>query len=241
MPKCTVSEKMEAMLKSLCDDPSNCRERLLHTAGILFADHGVDAVSTRALTKAARANLSAIAYYFGGKENLYNETLNYTIEGAQKLLGGAEGQLRADVAEAKGDKALLGEAAARFVRDLILALLSPGKATWQKKLVMREIDQPSEAFDRLNEAIFKPLKDAFLDLVVAATGRDRAAPETVILVSALLGECLIFHRNEPIVLRSLGWDSYTPERIEAVTAIVSDGILDALDLPKIAAEAPAPA
>ncbi len=227
-----MDKKIEKLLKSLCDDPNSCRERLLHTAGMLFAEHGMDAVSTRALTKTAGANLSAIAYYFGGKENLYNETLNYTIAHAQKLLGGAEAELRADVARAKGDRRQLARAAARFVRGLITALLGPGPETWQKQLVMREIDHPTAAFERLFEAIFSPLTEAFLDLVVAATGRDRDSPQTVMLTSALLGECLIFHRNQPVILRSLGWDDYGAEGIEAVIRIVTEGILEALDLPK---------
>ena len=74
-----MPEDTDKILESLCDDPTSARERLLHVAGMMFADRGIDAVSTRELTKAAGANLSAIAYYFGGKEGLYNEAIDYTI------------------------------------------------------------------------------------------------------------------------------------------------------------------
>jgi len=222
----------ESVLSSMCKDPSSARERLLHAAGMMFADRGMDAVSTRELTSAAGANLSAIAYYFGGKEGLYQEAINHTVEGTQGLIGGAEDRLRAALARAGGDLRFQAAAAAAFVREVLSALLGLGPEHWPRRLIMREIDHPTPAFDRLYEAIFKPLGDAFRDLTVAATDRDPDDPETIILSNALLGECLIFHRNRPIILRNLGWDEYTPERIDLVISVVVDGILDALDLPR---------
>ncbi len=222
---------IETVLDNLCDDPSNCRERLLHTAGVLFAERGKDAVSTRELTKAAGVNLSAIAYYFGGKDGLYRELINHTIEGAQKLLGGAENVLRDDVARANGDRVALARAAVRFVHSLLTGLLTLGPEHWPKRLIMREIDHPTGAFARLYEAIFAPLNDSFRDLVAAATGRDHHAEETIILSSALLGECLIFHRNRAIILRALDWSDYSDEAIERIVVVVTRGLLAALDLP----------
>lgn len=227
-----MAETTEQILAALCADPTSSRERLLHVAGMMFAERGIDAVSTRELSKAAGANLSAIAYYFGGKEGLYNETINHTIGSTQALIGGAEARLRADLAAAGGDRGALADAAGAFVRAVLTALLGLGPEHWPRRLIMREIDHPTRAFDRLYEAIFQPLTGAFSDLLVAATGCDPGDPETVILTNALLGECLIFHRNRPIILRDLGWDEYTAERIELVVEIVVEGIFDALALPR---------
>src|SRR5258705_3470203 len=46
------------------------RERLVHVAIRLFAERGIDGVSTRDITSAAEANSAAIGYHFGSKENL---------------------------------------------------------------------------------------------------------------------------------------------------------------------------
>jgi AcrR family transcriptional regulator len=46
------------------------RQRVLDTAEQLFADHGIDAVSIRDITGAAKVNLGAINYHFGSKDNL---------------------------------------------------------------------------------------------------------------------------------------------------------------------------
>jgi len=46
------------------------RQRILDVAERLFAQHGIDAVSIRQITKAANVNLAAINYHFGGKKGL---------------------------------------------------------------------------------------------------------------------------------------------------------------------------
>src|ERR1051325_4733493 len=44
--------------------------RILDVAEKLFAEHGLDRVSIRDITKKARVNLAAINYHFGTKEDL---------------------------------------------------------------------------------------------------------------------------------------------------------------------------
>jgi AcrR family transcriptional regulator len=46
------------------------RERLLNAAEQLFAEQGIAVTTLRALTRAARVNLAAVHYHFGGKEGL---------------------------------------------------------------------------------------------------------------------------------------------------------------------------
>jgi AcrR family transcriptional regulator len=46
------------------------RQRLLDAAEQLFAERGISGTTLRALTRAARVNLAAVHYHFGGKEGL---------------------------------------------------------------------------------------------------------------------------------------------------------------------------
>lgn len=48
---------------------------LLRVARRLFASHGYDGASVRAITSAAHANLGAITYHFGSKQELYNRVV----------------------------------------------------------------------------------------------------------------------------------------------------------------------
>jgi len=48
-------------------------ERILYAAQKLFGEKGLEATSVRDITTAARCNVAAVNYHFGGKENLYLE------------------------------------------------------------------------------------------------------------------------------------------------------------------------
>jgi len=54
---------------------NDTRHQLLRSARRLFARHGYEGTSIRAITRQARANLGAVTYHFGSKKNLYEEVL----------------------------------------------------------------------------------------------------------------------------------------------------------------------
>ena len=74
------------------------RQQLLTAARSLFAKHGYDAVSTRALADAAQVNPAMISYYFDNKQGLYEamlaDTFQPLVEKLGSLLGSADEQSR---------------------------------------------------------------------------------------------------------------------------------------------------
>jgi AcrR family transcriptional regulator len=52
------------------------RHRLLDAAEKLFCEKGYENTSVRDLTTTANCNVAAVNYYFGGKDNLYQEMFN---------------------------------------------------------------------------------------------------------------------------------------------------------------------
>jgi AcrR family transcriptional regulator len=59
--------------------PPDTRERVLDVAEQLFSERGLDAVSVRDITSAAGANLGAINYHFGSKDELIRAVLERRI------------------------------------------------------------------------------------------------------------------------------------------------------------------
>jgi TetR/AcrR family transcriptional regulator len=60
--------------------------KIIESATLLFADKGYHAVSVREVAKAADVNVSAISYYFAGKDGLYLETLEKQFEPVAAML-----------------------------------------------------------------------------------------------------------------------------------------------------------
>jgi AcrR family transcriptional regulator len=54
--------------------------RLLEAASEEFARHGYTGARIRHIVDAARVNLAAVNYYFGGKEGLYRSTLRFLVD-----------------------------------------------------------------------------------------------------------------------------------------------------------------
>ncbi len=51
------------------------RQRLLETAGQVFAEQGFRAATVRDICRRAGANIASVNYHFGDKERLYSEVL----------------------------------------------------------------------------------------------------------------------------------------------------------------------
>ena len=77
------------------DPASLAGERLLDAAERLFAEKGFAATSIRDITVAARCNVAAVNYHFGGKDALYLETFRRRLTALRKLrIGSIERALR---------------------------------------------------------------------------------------------------------------------------------------------------
>jgi AcrR family transcriptional regulator len=64
---------------------TSTRDRLLDAGERLFAEHGFDATAVRDITAVARCNVAAVNYYFGGKENLYQEVFRRRLVALKEL------------------------------------------------------------------------------------------------------------------------------------------------------------
>ncbi|MGJ8723417.1 MAG: TetR/AcrR family transcriptional regulator [Roseibacillus sp.] len=92
--------------------------RLLDAAEILFAEKGFEAVSLRDITQAADANVAAVSYHFGGKENLIN-----AVMGRHAMPINCERIERLDQLLAREQKPTVREVVDAFLRPLMERIL----------------------------------------------------------------------------------------------------------------------
>ena len=53
------------------------KEQILEKAELLFAEHGFEGTSIRALAREAEVNIAMVSYYFGSKEKLFEALVEY--------------------------------------------------------------------------------------------------------------------------------------------------------------------
>ena len=214
-------------------DGEASRARILEAAGKLFAEHSFSSVSIRQIAKAAGANLSAIGYHFGGKEELYGAVLGQLVVDTEPMIGPAIANLNAGVAAAAGDRRKLARVMTGFLGGLLRSVLGTERMRWQMALMLREFHQPSDWFPMLLEERIHPLHNAVAGLVGAAREQDADSPETRLLTAALIGQCMALGAARRVIWARLDWDEYTPERVEFVIATVTPAVLAMFGLPAV--------
>jgi AcrR family transcriptional regulator len=81
-----------------CDPADTTRDRLLDAAERLFAQHGYQATTMRAVTTEAAANIAAVNYHFGSKQGLLEAVVHRALGPVVE-----ERRSRLDALEAVGD------------------------------------------------------------------------------------------------------------------------------------------
>ncbi len=171
---------------------SQSRERLLDAAERLFADRGYAAASVREITAAARCNVAAVNYYFGGKENLYREVFR---RGLGDLRARRVKSIELTMAKATG-----GAALETLLGDFTAAFLAPvtesGDGSRLLELMAREWIDPHLPSDVFQDELVGPVREALAGAIQeTCAGLDRAgARQCVQSIIAQLVQ-VIHHRR----------------------------------------------
>jgi len=114
------------------------RDRLLTFASEQFAEHGFRNTHTQDICKAAGANVAAVNYHFGGKEGLYRAVWDYAM--AHAINESADVDLSTDQ-----DREWLYH----YLRVCVLSVFDTGPASFLRRLITNEINDPSPISDEV--------------------------------------------------------------------------------------------
>jgi TetR/AcrR family transcriptional regulator, regulator of cefoperazone and chloramphenicol sensitivity len=181
------------------------RERLLTAAERLFADHGFKDVTVRDICRAARANVAAVNYHFGDKLGLYREVLQSAIDRMRRTN---------DEARLAGAGQTAEEQLRRYIAVFARRVLGPGSDTVHK-LINREMQSPTPAFDALVDQGLRPR----IDYLAALIGEIIGCPPTdrrVIRCVASVQTQMIAYLPNPMVTRLGFANTPTPENIAEI-------------------------
>ena len=167
----------------------NTREKILITAGPMFAQSGYQAVTVRDICDQAGVNLASVNYYFGDKEHLYIEAVKLARESQNS-------QHPSYVPKLSGDPAAhLRE----FIRILLNRLGVVGQSSWQAQLLIREFMNPGEACRVMVESYFRPYFEMLLRIIDSIAGRPLPPDVRLRLGFSIIGQCLFYRVSRPII------------------------------------------
>ena len=199
------------------------RQKILSTATILFAKHGYEGVSTRALAEMAEVNQPAIQYHFGSKEGLYRAVIQMIADDlAERMRGAREGVQTALAVKGQPDSALRPILMELLDAFTSLMLADRGHDAWADFIARAEIENEG-LLDGLTKSVWANAVEPCAKLL----GRliDRADDERSILSAlALLGTITTFKKRclQKTISQALGWTSFGPHEIAVVQRVVRE-------------------
>ncbi len=194
-------------------DPT--RGRLLEAAGEEFAEKGFAGATVRAICKRAEANVAAVNYYFGDKEQLYTQAVleAHRCGVADESEGIPEGE----------PEEQLRWLIRNFLRD-VLAI--DRQRSWHHALMLREMLRPTSARATLVREVIRPrferLQEVWKRLCPEADERRRQA-----LTFSLIGQCLFYRVGRGVAEQIVGEEKFASLDVEYLTDHISRVILAA--------------
>jgi AcrR family transcriptional regulator len=165
---------------------------LLEAAGEIFAEFGYRAATVRQICDKARANVAAVNYYFGDKEQLYLAVLRSVPEAhaekypyADKHPAGSPPTMRLRM----------------YIESLLKRVFDTGRPGWHAKIVARELAEPTRALNSLLEEIARPLHRELAAIVRDLLGPEASSEDVRFCALSIMGQCVYYHHARAVLSR----------------------------------------
>src|SRR5262249_20549384 len=160
--------------------PDEPRERLLWAAGDIFAEKGCRAATVREIVQQAGANVAAVNYYFGDKDNLYLEAVRY-----------AAGQCENAVPRPPWAPGTPPEQKLRALIRIFLTRIAPEREpAWCGRLLLREMSQPTPACAEFVRQFVRPNFEILQQILAELLPADLPPLKRYLIGFSIVGQCL---------------------------------------------------
>lgn len=207
------------------------RLKLLKTSAHIFARKGYGGTSVRDIVNTAHVNVSAITYYFGGKRELFFETIHYLIEIHRKQLWGKENNLPTiqQISGYSYEQAL--DLLHRIFDKLLDASLSRKNIYLER--IFTQVELESAGMRKMLLEYMAPFHELPYKLLVKLTGLPENSPELLCVTHSIFGQILLSESHRLGFEHKLGvTKNYPPELCQKIKQTVWAHTLAILNLYK---------
>jgi TetR/AcrR family transcriptional regulator, regulator of cefoperazone and chloramphenicol sensitivity len=170
--------------------PDSTRQKLIESAGKVFAEVGFNDATVREICSRAGANVAAVNYYFGDKLGLYTEVLTSSMLAQQETTLIASRAYPSDP----------GAALEALICEWFKTVHEGGRPSWFARILAHEMGQPTQALDRVAEA----MAGNYLQLRTLVGKLIRRGPNdlrTRLCVHSIVGQVLHYITGRPMLAR----------------------------------------
>lgn len=174
------------------------RQRILLKAGPIFATKGFRATTVREICDQANVNIASINYYFGDKQQLYNQTVVMAREMRVQQVPYPDW----------GEDTAPEKKLADFIEIILARLVAMESEPWQVRLLMREILHPTEACRHLVKEYFRPFFETLLVIIDDIVGERFPDHRRSQIGFSIIGQCLYYRFAADVTGLIVGQDAF---------------------------------
>src|SRR5213594_91735 len=178
------------------------RQRLLEAAGEVFAERGFRDATIQEICRRADANIAAVHYHFGDKEQLYCAVIQYAEQRAAE-------SCPADAApDAPAETRLHAH-----IESFLLCLFDEGHPAWLGKLMAREMFDPTPGLDVIVREKIRGTYRRVEAIVRELVGPGASDDDVRACVLSVQGQCLFYRHCHPVLTRLFPERSFGREEV----------------------------
>ena len=194
------------------------RQRLLEAAGEVFAEQGYRAATVRDICHRAGANIAAIKYHFGDKEQLYSAAVRYAHDCSKRFA----------IDEGLGDQPTARQRLHGFVRAMLMGILEEGKPAWHGRLMAREMAEPTAVLSQIAEEGVKPRLLALRGILAEVMGTSVSDAMVRRSARSIVGQVLFYHFAKPMLERVFSDERFDATAVDALAEHITEFSLGGL-------------
>jgi AcrR family transcriptional regulator len=191
------------------------REALVAAAVEAFGRDGFDSVSIRRIADKAGVNTAMISYYFGGKEGLYAASVQHIADQIGDRMGPVATAIQDRLAAEDMSRQQLFQALCSLTDGLLEMLTRPQSTAWAR-IILREMQDPSEYFQILFQSAMGRVISTCVLLHARINGRQEPDEQDRLGALTLVAQVVVFRTNRAAVLRLMGWDTIESEQLDQI-------------------------
>lgn len=195
------------------------KQALISATLDILQKKSIDATSTREIASKSKQNISAITYYFGGKEGLYVAAVQHIAAMIQQRQYPVLLQIERFLGAA--DRTA-GEATALLKKLMRHTMAFHKEILGFTEIIAREQIHPTKAFSILYDGALRELQECGARLIAVAVGDQGTSEEFRLRFHALLGEVLVFRFARETILRGVGWKDIGERESDIVATLIEE-------------------
>lgn len=188
------------------------RENLVKTAMKIFARDGFDAASTRTIADEAGVNQALISYHFRNKRGLYLAVFEFIVKDMNSKMGAPMAALKALIEDENAGDELINNVLFAFC-DNAIDLLVQEEMTDVAKLILREQQTPTEAFDIIYDG-FMVLVISLISNLIGRLRPDFSGEDLKIKTIIMFSQVVAIRAGRSAIMRFLDWENIGPNEAQ---------------------------